>query len=426
MVPGRAERIAARQADLLTELLTALKASVMDGVPADAYLARFYHGHPEFGSRDRRLISGVAFSYFRWKGWIDRIAHSVEAACVLAHLLESDDIHPAVQRLAHKTGLPASALVALGGRAIPEKALALAGIAGTDFLLSELIPGWIIPMLGPGSGQMIEAFQSPPPTWLRVAPSDRPSILPVLKQSGTDPVTHPLIPSAIGVRRGINLRSLPQPVRKKVDIQDLASQATGLICAPHAHESWWDACCGSGGKTLHLAELGGRSVSILATDVRASILDELSRRLGDPARCRVRTALWDGAVQPPPEGPFDGILLDAPCSGTGTWHRNPDARWRITPETMTHLTKLQASLIRACSTRLKPGGVLVYATCSVTRNENEDLVSSFLKDTPGYRLSPFLNPIDGTSCDGQLRIQPWTGPCNGMFIAKLMRVEASP
>jgi len=248
----------------------------------------------------------------------------------------------------------------------------------------------------------------------------------VLQQSGGEPMAHPAIPSAVSVRRGINLRALPRPIRNGMDIQDLASQATGLVCGPRPGETWWDACCGSGGKTLHLAALGGPSVSILATDVRSTILDELCRRMSEERLKGIATAQWDGARQPPPEGAFDGILLDAPCSGTGTWHRNPDARWRTSAETMAKLITLQSQLLHACATRLKAGGVLVYATCSVTRAENEDRVTQFLAESPDFQLSPFENPLDGTPCRGQLRIQPWEGPCNGMFMARLTRQPQHP
>jgi 16S rRNA (cytosine967-C5)-methyltransferase len=423
MDPARAERIYERQADLLLEILGRVQATVAGGSPLDSYLSHFYHDHPEFGSRDRRLFSGTIFSYFRWKGWLDRIAHSPEAMGVFATLLESDDLHPAIRKLSSRAGLPDTALIPMGPLSPSEKAAELSRIAGASCSLSQLVPDWVIPMLGPDSDRLLAAFQTPPPTWLRVNPADRDSIMTALQQTGAELTAHPTVLSALSVRRGINLRALPRSIRDRLEIQDLASQATGLICGPRPGELWWDACCGSGGKTFHLAALGGPSVSLLATDIRTTILTELTRRMSEKRLTGITTALWDSVRQPPPEGAFDGILLDAPCSGTGTWHRNPDARWRTTPEAVAHLIRLQGQLIRACAPRLKPGGMMVYATCSVTHDENEAIINQFLSDSPGFKLAPFINPLNGTPCDGLLRINPQETPCNGMFIARLTRLK---
>ena len=416
----RAERIYERQADLLVEILRRVQATVSEGNPLDSYLSHFYHAHPEFGSRDRRLFSGTIFSYFRWKGWIDLAASTTEAACVLAYLLESVDIHPAIKILAVRAGLPDIALTPMGPLSPQGKATELDRITGITYSTSQLVPAWIIPMLGPDSVRLLEAFQTPPQTWLRVNPPDRNSIIAALQKQGIEPTSHPFVASALSVQRGINLRALPRPIRDRLEIQDLASQATGLICNPRPGERWWDACCGSGGKTFHLAALGSPSVSLLATDIRPTILNELTRRMGEKRVKGITTALWDGAGQPPPEGAYDGILLDAPCSGTGTWHRNPDSRWRTTHETVAKLIRLQSQLIRACATRLKPNGTLIYATCSVTHDENENIINQFLSDSPGFKLDPFINPLTGNPCDGRLRINPWENPCNGMFIARLI------
>ena len=426
MDPARADRIYARQADLLVEILRRVQATVADGRPLDSYLSHFYHDHPEFGSRDRRLFSGTIFSYFRWKGWIDLATSTTEAACVFANLLESIDIHPAITNLAIRAGLPNIRLTPMGSFRPREKVIELSRITGSEYSLSQLVPAWVIPMVGLEYDPLIEAIQTPPPTWLRMAPPDRDSIMTALQQQGNEPTAHPFVASALSVPRGINLLALPRPIRDRLEIQDLASQAIGLICNPQPGERWWDACCGSGGKTFHLAALGGPSASILATDIRPTILAELTRRMGEKRLTGITKAVWDGSRQPAPEGDFDGILLDAPCSGTGTWHRNPDARWRTTSEAVTQLIRLQSQLIRACATRLKPGGIMVYATCSVTHDENESIITQFLSDSPGFTLAPFINPLTGNPCDGRLRINPGETPCNGMFIARLTRTPPHP
>lgn len=394
---------------------------VAAGKPLDSELSHFYHAHPEFGSRDRRLFSGTLYSCFRWKGWIDRITPSLDTACVLAHLLEASELHPALLLLAERQGMPATKLKPMRPLSIGDKAIALEALTGIRLSLTQLVPDWVVPQLGSEAVTVVAAFQTAPPTWLRTSPEERAALLDALRSLGAEPSPHPVIHSALSVQRGINLRSLPHPIRDRLTIQDLASQVTGLVCDPQPGQGWWDACCGSGGKTFHLADLGGARLSLLATDVRPAILDELTRRLRQHDGSPIHTAVWDGRAQPPPEGSFDGILLDAPCSGTGTWHRNPDARWRLDAARLETLRALQADLLKSCALRLKSGGTLIYATCSVLADENESIVAAFLATTPSFRLLPFSNPLTGIPCNGMLRIDPAASHCNGMFIAKLTR-----
>ena len=422
MDPLRADRIHERQATVLIQLLAETREGVGNGHPLDSHLSRFYQNHPEYGSRDRRLFSGTLFSYFRWRGWIDPAASSPEGACVLAHLLDATELHPVIAKLGATAGFAAGQMRPMGTLGVIEKSAALGDLLNRALSPSQLVPAWAFELMGTaGRDRLIETLQLAPPTWLRSRPEDRETLLNAIRNQGSTPTVHPVVTSAIAVPRGINLRSLPHPIRDRTDVQDLASQVTGLVCAPQPGQQWWDVCCGSGGKTLHLAELGGPSLSLLATDIRPTILEGLERRMGKIGRRNIKTATWDGATQSPPEGEFDGILLDAPCSGTGTWHRNPDARWRITGERVQELAALQLHLLKSCATRLRPGGNLIYATCSVLPLENEQVVSAFLAAMPGFKLVHFTNPMDHSPCPGQLRIHPWEGPCNGMFIAKLSR-----
>ncbi len=421
MNPLRSDRIYERQSEVLIHLLEQALTAVQAGMPLDSLLSRFYREHAEFGSRDRRLFSGTAFSFFRWKGWLDIVAPDLKVAAIFAHLLDSEELHPALAKLAAGCGLPEAQRAPMGTLSLENKARTLAASTGRSVNVNQLVPAWAFPMLPLPQQQIIEAFQTSPPTWLRVRPEARDSILIALKELQAAPMPHPMIRSAIAVTRGINLRSLPRAIREKIDIQDLASQVTTRVCQPEPNQTWWDACAGSGGKTLHLAELCGESSSILATDIRPSVLENLERRLAETGIRSVTAKQWDGLKDAPPHGPFDGILLDAPCSGMGTWHRNPDARWRITAERVSELMALQAHLLKVCATQLKPGGVLVYATCTLTPLENDSLVSRFLETSSEFILDPFINPLDEKPCSGKLQIMPWTGPCNGMFMARLKR-----
>ncbi|MEI6563964.1 MAG: RsmB/NOP family class I SAM-dependent RNA methyltransferase [bacterium] len=421
MNPLRSERIYERQAEVVIDLLNQALTAVQAGQPLDSLLSRFYRDHSEFGSRDRRLFSGTVFSFFRWKGWLDIIAPELKAASVFSHLLDSTELHPAMAKLAGAAGITDTVLIPMGAMNLAEKAETLRQITGHSLECSQLVPAWALPVLNMPDNRLIAAFQTSPPTWLRVRPEERDAIMTSLRELNAEPTAHPAVLSAIAVTRGINLRALPRAIRDRIDIQDLASQVTTLVCQPQSGQRWWDACAGSGGKTLHLASLAGPSASILATDIRPTILEGLERRLGETGIRTVTTAVWDGLNDSPPEGLFDGILLDAPCSGIGTWHRNPDARWRITEERVAELAAIQSQLLSACARQLKPNGILVYATCTLTPLEDESIIRRFLETTQGFQLDPFINPLNQVSCSGQLQVMPWNGPCNGMFIAKLRK-----
>jgi 16S rRNA (cytosine967-C5)-methyltransferase len=269
--------------------------------------------------------------------------------------------------------------------------------------------------------RLITAFQTPPPTWLRARPGSKTRVMAVLRNAGIEAKESDRLPDALAVPRGRNLRALAPQLKGLMEIQDLASQVTGLICAPRPDERWWDACCGSGGKSLHLMDLMDGRGHILATDIRPGILESAERRLREARVAGVTCRLWDGLKQPLPHEVFDGVLVDAPCSGIGTWHRNPDARWRMSAEEVERLSAVQADLLAKCAQRVRGGGVLIYATCTLTRKENEDVVRRFLAAAPEFSPASFPHPVDGSPCEGQAWVYPWQDSCNGMFVARLVK-----
>jgi 16S rRNA (cytosine967-C5)-methyltransferase len=189
------------------------------------------------------------------------------------------------------------------------------------------------------------------------------------------------------------------------EIQDLASQWVGHVCAPKPGETWWDACAGEGGKTLHLADLMQGKGLIWATDRSERRLERLRERSARAKVFNFRGAAWDGSTKLPTKTLFDGILVDAPCSGVGTWQRNPHARWSTTPDDVRELAVVQRRLLDNVAASLKPGGRLVYSVCTLTRSETTAIVKAFSEAhpqlVPGY--SGFLMPQQHDS--------------NGMYLA---------
>lgn len=208
----------------------------------------------------------------------------------------------------------------------------------------------------------------------------------------------------------------------RVEIQDLSSQAMGSVCCPLPGQRWWDCCAGGGGKSLLLASsMQGKGV-VVASDIRAYKLQELKHRARRGGFSNITTREWNGGTVPSDKANFDGVLVDAPCTGSGTWRRNPWARWTLQKKDLDELTASQATLLANASTAVRPGGVLVYATCSMFGRENAEIVHSFLQTHTNFRLDPFINPLSGNgNTDGMLQTWPWDGDCDAMFVARLRR-----
>ena len=177
-----------------------------------------------------------------------------------------------------------------------------------------------------------------------------------------------------------------------IEIQDRASQRIGEALTLEPGAFVWDACAGGGGKSLQLAaRLMGRG-SIYVSDVRAYKLDEVKKRADRGGFTNIRQLSWDGKSVPEvpkvvsKRGGFDAILVDAPCSSSGTWRRNPDARFRLNENHVRELTDIQRGMIDHILPLLRPAGELLYATCSWFYEENEELVQNWLSRHPDLRL----------------------------------------
>jgi 16S rRNA (cytosine967-C5)-methyltransferase len=206
------------------------------------------------------------------------------------------------------------------------------------------------------------------------------------------------------------------------EVQDLSSQAVGLICAPRPGETWWDACAGEGGKTLHLSDLMENRGLIWASDRAAWRLARLKRRAARAGVFNYRVAAWDGGPRLPTKTKFDGVLVDAPCSGIGTWHRNPHARWTTTAEDVKELSDLQQRLLLHAAAAVKPGGKLVYAACSLADGETTEVVRGFEQRCSQFERLAVSNPLaSGLPPSGPLFLWPQESGGNGMCVAVWVR-----
>ena len=154
--------------------------------------------------------------------------------------------------------------------------------------------------------------------------------------------------------------------------------------------------------------------TITVYDIRERKLDELEERAA-------RTPYGKMIKRETKQNTYDGILIDAPCSSSGRWRRNPDGRWGLTPEKVAEINRTQLEILSHRAKQVRPGGKLVYGTCSVFAVENVLTIQKFLAEHPDFELLPFVSPWTGTFTDGMLQTFPGDGDCDGSFVAVLRR-----
>ena len=422
------ERVMRRQVEILEDILPEIARVVFDdGRPADAVLQHYLRSHRELGSRDRRFLSQAVFSFFRWHGWtVGKLGLSAREACLLGVALDSPELSETFQYLEKRCKLPRP-LGSLVGQSLAEKATLLDEWFGREG--GENPPLQPADLVFPGFGSLvdpekalrcIEQFQRRPPTWLR-ARGDAPGLCAALGQGGVEATPHDRLGEAIAVPGGTALGNALAGNEARFVVQDISSQCVGRVCNPQKDGDWWDCCAGAGGKSIHLVDLMGREGKVLATDIRLSALKELRKRAHRYGIRHIRTQAHNVAHDEPFRKTFDGVLVDAPCSGWGTWGRNPDARWRTSRRDVVQYAARQLRILDNAAWCVKPGGTLVYAVCTLTRPETEEVVMRFLEQRPEFGLDPFDHPLDGTPTDGKVQIWPWDGPGDAMFIARFVR-----
>jgi len=257
----------------------------------------------------------------------------------------------------------------------------------------------------------------PPPLGIRIVDgTSTKDLSEALKSAvpGIQVVDSPFGNDALLVRSGSDPRRWPGYQEGKFVVQELGSQLVGQSAAARPGERVLDACAGRGGKTLQLLDQVGSEGSVVATDIHQHKLDEMDsnlKRLGLDAnrlsREAVDLSVGDGGL----EGGFDRILVDAPCTGTGTLHRRPDLMLRLAPRDPRRMASLQMQLLQRVVTLLRPGGFLVYAVCSPLLEEGPEVFNALLQEHKNLVSCETHLPSDalGLNADGSLRIGPWLG-----------------
>lgn len=230
-------------------------------------------------------------------------------------------------------------------------------------------------------------------------------------------------PDALILERRLNANAIPEFKSGWFELQDEGSQLLSLILDPHPNRVVFDACAGAGGKTLHMAAIMKGRGSIVAHDVNERRLSEIRPRLKRSGAQNVRVMTHELYLERRPAlaGKYDAVMIDAPCSGAGVLRRNPGARLTFDEGMVERLTVLQGRIIDEYSALVKPGGTLLYATCSLLREENEMQVERFLASHAGWRAQPLDAPEGMTTSEGFFRCYPHRHGTDAFFGALLMR-----
>jgi 16S rRNA (cytosine967-C5)-methyltransferase len=303
------------------------------------------------------------------------------------------------------------------------------------------LPEWLFDELAARHGEAFtlalgDAWLRPAPLDLRanLAKTSRDAALAELTEAGLAAEPTPLAPAGIRLKGKPALNQLPLFVNGLVEVQDEGSQLLCHLVAPKRGEMVVDFCAGAGGKTLALGALMRSTGRLYAFDVSEKRLANLKPRLARSGLSNVHPVLIDSEHDAKIKrlaGKIDRVLVDAPCSGLGTLRRNPDLKWRQTPQSVLELTAKQRSILDSAARLVKPGGRVVYATCSVLEAENEAIVRDFLAAHPDFELVPVSQvlaeqkiAVPELAEDAQmLALYPHLHQTDGFFAAVLQRTR---
>ncbi len=235
----------------------------------------------------------------------------------------------------------------------------------------------------------------------------------------------PQLPQALRLTGGSGtIQQLPGFKAGWWTIQDSSAQSVSYLLDPQPDDVIIDACAAPGGKTTHIAEIMGDRGKIFACDKTASRLKKLKENAERLQLKSIEIYTGDSRNIAQFTNSADKVLLDAPCSGLGTLHRRPDIRWRTTPTTVQELSGLQKELLNQSATWVKPGGILVYATCTLHPQENENVIESFLLNHPNWQIEapPSKSSLNGfCTSQGWLKVLPHRHQMDGFFMVRLKK-----
>jgi 16S rRNA (cytosine967-C5)-methyltransferase len=375
--------------ELLDEVIAAARD---DGPPADAIVQRYFKTRRYAGSKDRRAVRDLVYRAIRRSG------ERPDSGRVAMLGLAEEDTEIAFDVLGHGAAPRGPNEVAAAASVIP---------AWIAHELSSLVGADEWPAL---------LDRAPLDLRVNVARTDRDAMIAAF---GGEPTR--LSPWGIRLPSDTRVDDRPEYFQGLVEVQDEGSQLIALACAPAPGRDIIDLCAGAGGKALAIAA-AAPDARIIAADTNRQRLAQLSpraHRAGTDIAVRLLDAGKEAAMLADLEGQADVVLVDAPCSGSGTWRRSPEGRWRLTPERLDRVVALQRRLLDLAAPLVKPGGMLVYAVCSILAREGVGQAADFLGRHSDWNAHDA--GFDGGRSDGPGRLlTPAHDATDGFFVARFV------
>jgi 16S rRNA (cytosine967-C5)-methyltransferase len=410
--------------DLSTDLVRAVLR--LEG-PADSVVSSFFRKHRELGPRERQTLAETAYSVLRERLKWQHLAQSASG--------------PAGGALERRLAMLAwqGSDTYLRGALAPEEYDWLGRCRGVAISalpekMRHNLPDWLAAALqrevGDAFWALVESLSQSAPLDLRVNvfKARREEAQAAMQEAGIEARATPYSPWGLRVAGKPALHKLPLFTRGDVEVQDEGSQLLALLTEARRGEMVVDFCAGAGGKTLALGAMMRNTGRLYAFDVSAHRLDALKPRL---ARSGLSNVYPAGISHERDDrikrlaGKIDRVLVDAPCSGLGTLRRNPDLKWRHSPQTIEEMRVKQAAILAGAARLLKPGGRLVYGTCSLLRAENEDIATEFALQNKEFQAIPVTDilarqnvpQVGNLVSNDYLRLWPYRHGTDGFFAA---------
>jgi 16S rRNA (cytosine967-C5)-methyltransferase len=415
--------------------LNILNEQVECGAPLDVLLQRHVRSN-KLTQADRKAVSGCLFAVARQQGRLDARLHAVgiehpdPRARLLASLALSETDSSDGTAALEPTASEHKWLKAIGPPPLEADGVEMEMAARLE------CPKWAWPSFQAAFGDDVEAelraLQQPAPLTLRVntLKASREEAMAALRDAGFACEPTRYSPCSVHLAESaVPLGALPGLLDGVIEPQDEGSTLVAMLLGAQPGEAIADYCAGSGGKTLCLAAAMRNKGKLLAMDISAPRLERSAPRCAKAGVDNVERHVIDASPEAKKwlkrrKRTFDRVLVDAPCSGVGAWRRNPDARWLRRTRTLEELLPIQADVLTRAARLVRPGGVLVYATCSLLPEENEKQVEAFLASEDGGDFALHGAP-DGFGVplepSGFLKLTPARHGCDGFFGAVLMR-----
>ncbi len=398
--------LAGSQQKIFLRLLAALRPNWHSDANLPAGISELFAANRSFGSRDRRLYRELIYTTLRYLPWVEPLLDTdpTRATKVVAWLA-ADLPATRAYRMAHCGDWPDCPTT------VEAKAAYLKFDAGA------VLPAWLPRHCAEaGVAPNLDALHQRASLWLRLNTNDVTRITTEFAAKAWPTRPTAVMPGALEVLAEADVTKSDAWAAGLFEVQDLGSQLILAIAGVSPGGRWLDACAGAGGKTLQLASLVGSAGRVEAHDIRQAALRELEIRASRAGaeNIGVLPALSEGTL-------YDGVLVDAPCSGSGTWRRAPHLKWTTSAGQVTSAAEKQLELLTKFSAFVRPGGRLIYATCSLSRLENEAVVEAFLSASKNFSVEMPAKAMGATPRSVGFAILPATHNTDGFYLAALRK-----